>query len=126
VLLGVVVAASATGLWRAAEPPTEPLLAPGAFDVHVADVSLERREVNYQVAEPSSNWRAVVEQRLLERGWTLADTDVFVAPQTSYIRTTAFGVGSLLEVAVLAGGSREAHITVIRRIYWSWPQLVAP
>ena len=72
-LLGVMGAASVAGVWRAASPPVAPFLAPCAFDAQIADAGKERREVAYPVAESSANWRAVVGQQLMERGWTPSD-----------------------------------------------------
>jgi hypothetical protein len=120
----MVVAASAAGVWRAAYPPVEPLLAPGALAVHVVDAGLGRREVSYQLAGTPNDWRAAVGQQLVEHGWTPLDLDFRAAPSTLYLRTIPFGLGSVLERAELAGGPREAHITVIRRFYWKWSWLL--
>ncbi len=123
-LLGVMGAASVAGVWRAAYPPVAPFLAPCAFDAQIADAGKERREVAYQVAESSANWRAVVGQQLMERGWTPSDPGVFEAPRAIYLCITSFGVGNVVERAELDGGAREARITVIRWLYWAWPQLI--
>jgi hypothetical protein len=120
VFLGVVVATSVAGGWRVAFPPVEPLLAPGAFAVHVVNTDLGRREVSYQVADTTIDWRAAVGRRLIEDGWTPLAPGVPETSQLSYHRATAFGIGNLAELVTLAGGPHEAHIIIIRRLYWKW------
>ena len=60
----------------------------------------------------------------MERGWRPSDPDVFGAPQAIYLCITPFGVGNIVERAELYGEAHEARITVIRRLYWAWPQLI--
>jgi Flp pilus assembly protein CpaB len=102
------------GIWQAANPAIDLLIAPGASHIQVLQKRPGQQVVVYQA--PASNWRAVVDQRLREQHWRGTEDMANPYDSDNYYRFQRIWFITLTEMVAVRGTSIRAEITVRRRI----------
>ena len=115
-LLAVLVLACllGTGIWQAANPAVDLLVAPGANQLRVVQEHPGQQVIVYQV--PTSNWRMVLDQRLREHHWRGTEDMANPYDSDNYYRVQRIWFITMTEMVAVRGTSTRAEITVRRQI----------
>ena len=116
-LLLAIIACGA-GTWATIRHVTSAFIAPGAANIHIAEVGPGEREITYMMPNPDDGWQTAIARRLDNSGWQLArdrfqwgGTDEITVLST-YTRISQFWFFTIRERAELLGDRSSARIKV--------------
>lgn len=108
--------------WMALRTPPAVLVAPGALDINVRQISISEQLVAYRSPGPPYAWRVAVASDLQRAGWVNPlwwRTDM---PVLSYTKLSSWWFGTLWTQADLRGEPNGARIIVRRWLEVRWWQ----